>query len=86
MIQLHATRKLFDRLSLNDDGQLADMPWTAKGRGYLWPQRDMLALLEGLSDTAPDAHAEEDVAPDATNNLPDNVVSMSTFRNRRSGE
>ena len=65
---------------------LADMPYTAKGRGYLWPQRDMLALLEGLSHTAPDAHAEEDVPPDATDNLPDNVVSISSFQNRRNND
>ena len=65
---------------------LADMPWTAKGRGYLHPQKEMLALLEGLSDTLPDAHAKDDVTPDATDNLPDNVVSISTFRNRRSND
>jgi len=61
---------------------LADMPWTAKGRGYLHPQKDMLGLLDGLSGAALPRHKQTDTKVGTAEELPDNVVSMQAFRDR----
>lgn len=62
---------------------LADMPWTAKGRGYLHPQKEMLGLLDSLSGAALSRHDLTGNKVDAEEELPANVVSMQAFRDRR---
>jgi len=61
---------------------LADAPWTAKGRGYLHPQQEMLALLDALSNSTLSAHGHAGATVAAEEKLPDNVVSMQAFRDR----
>jgi hypothetical protein len=49
---------------------LADRPTKAKGTGWLWPQKDMLALLEGMT-----------IVPDEPT-APDNVILLQEYRGR----
>lgn len=62
---------------------LAEMPWTAKGRGCLHPQKDMLALLESLTGAASSGAGQSDIRMGTAEDLPENVVSMQAFRERR---
>lgn len=53
---------------------LAHTPRSVRGRTYLWPDKEMLKLLQGLQ--------ENPAAPETSGELPDNVVSMEDFRGR----
>lgn len=54
---------------------LANRPCSVKGRGVIWPQREMLGLLAALPPVA-DTGGRKDEAAD----LPDNVVSLRDYR------
>lgn len=57
---------------------LADRPTRAKGMGWLWPQKAMLALLEGTG-IAPEVPATPAVAAAVA---ADNVISLQDYRDK----
>lgn len=67
-----------DMLGYSLGAMLADRPCGAKGRGFVWPQREMFALLASLP--VPD---KSGTVQNPILDLPDNVVQLSKFRKRK---
>lgn len=61
---------------------LADRPCSAKGRGFMWPQREMLTLLAALADCGSGVPGAGQ-GSEAPAELPGNVVSLDAFRRGR---
>ncbi|MDX1749827.1 MAG: hypothetical protein R3271_05855 [Methylophaga sp.] len=66
-----------DMLGYSLGAMLADRPCNAKGRGCLWPQSEMFALLTSLP-----VIKKPNAAQDPMLDLPDTVVQLSNFRKR----
>lgn len=63
-----------DMLGYSLGAMLADRPCGVKGRGYVWPQREMFALLAALPGAPRPA--------ESGGQTPDNVVQLADYRGR----